>query len=63
MRIEMFPCPHCAAEFDTFKSLEYHLRAKHGDAPERDSYRCVTCDADFMAEAQWLEHVRERHSP
>ncbi len=61
MRSEMFPRPQCAAEFDTFESLEYHLRTRHGGAPERDSYRCTTCDADFMAEAGWLGHLRTKH--
>ena len=58
MRIQMFPCPYCEAEFDSLESLEYHLRAMHRDAVPCDSYRCVTCHAEFMSHMAWLDHMR-----
>ena len=62
MRIQMYPCPHCAAEFDSFKSLENHLKAAHVEALSSKPFRCVTCDAEFLAQAEWLAHVEDEHS-
>jgi uncharacterized C2H2 Zn-finger protein len=61
MRIQMHPCPHCAAEFDSFKSLEHHLKVTHVEALTSAPFRCVTCDAEFLAQAEWLDHTREGH--
>ena len=54
----MYPCPHCAAEFDSLKSLEYHLGAAHDPTLASDKFRCTTCDAEFMAQAEWLDPAR-----
>jgi DNA-directed RNA polymerase subunit RPC12/RpoP len=61
MSMQMYPCPHCKAELDSLKSLEYHLGAMHADALPSEKYRCVTCDAEFVAEAEWLDQVHEGH--
>ena len=61
MRMQMYPCPHCAAEFDTFDSLEHHLKVAHVESLQSAPYRCVTCDAEFLAQAEWLDHVRDGH--
>ena len=63
MSFQMFPCPHCPAEFDSLKTLEHHLGAAHRDAgavPSR-KFRCVTCDEEFMAQMEWLDHPRNAH--
>ena len=59
MTMQMYPCPHCAAEFDTFKTLEHHLAAAHDEALPSEKFRCSTCDAEFMAQAEWLDHACE----
>lgn len=59
--MQMYPCPHCPAEFDSLKSLEHHLGAMHDQTPQSDKFRCVTCDAEFMAQAEWLTHLHEDH--
>ena len=61
MSMQMYPCPHCAAEFDSLKSLEHHLGAMHDPALKTDSYRCHTCDAEFREQAKWLDHIHEEH--
>ncbi len=63
MTMHMFPCPHCPADFDSLRSLEYHLRAMHSAAMPSAPYRCVTCDAEFMAQAEWLDHMHDDHEP
>ena len=57
----MYPCPYCAAEFDCFKSLEQHLKAAHSDALPCEPFRCATCDAEFLTQADWLDHCRSDH--
>jgi uncharacterized C2H2 Zn-finger protein len=57
----MYPCPHCAAEFDVFKSLEHHLKVAHAQSLPSQPFRCVTCDAEFVAQAEWLDHLRDEH--
>ncbi len=57
MSFQMFPCPHCRAEFDSLRSLEYHMNTMHGEPEKVDKYRCVTCDEEFLACADWLRHV------
>jgi hypothetical protein len=54
MNIQMLQCPSCAAAFDTFGAFEHHVRTAHGFAPRRHPNRCVTCDAEFMRQAEWL---------
>jgi uncharacterized C2H2 Zn-finger protein len=61
MSFQMFPCPHCPAEFDSHKSLEHHLKTAHDDAFPNAKFRCVTCDAEFMAQAEWLDHLKDEH--
>jgi uncharacterized C2H2 Zn-finger protein len=61
MRMQMFPCPHCPAVFDRLKSLEHHLKIGHDDTPPSEKFRCVTCDADFYAQAEWLTHLQDEH--
>ncbi len=61
LSMQMFPCPHCPAQFDSFKSLEHHLRAAHTETLPSSPYRCVTCDAEFMEQAEWLDHLRKEH--
>jgi DNA-directed RNA polymerase subunit RPC12/RpoP len=59
MSMQMYPCPHCAAEFDTFATLEHHLEAAHRPNLTSAKFRCSTCDAEFMAQAKWLDHACE----
>jgi uncharacterized C2H2 Zn-finger protein len=59
--MQLFPCPHCPAKFDSFKSLEQHLRSTHSEAVSSAPFRCVTCDAEFMEQAEWLRHLGEEH--
>lgn len=54
MNMQMLQCPSCAAAFDTFGAFEHHLRSAHRSAPRRHRNRCVTCDAEFMRQAEWL---------
>lgn len=61
MSMQMYPCPHCPAKFDTLKSLEHHLGAMHDETLETHSYRCQTCDAEFVKQAEWLDHLHEKH--
>jgi uncharacterized C2H2 Zn-finger protein len=61
MSFQMFPCPHCPAEFDSLKTLEHHLKASHDDALPNEKFRCVTCDAEFMAQVEWLDHLKDEH--
>jgi hypothetical protein len=58
MSLEMHPCPHCPAEFDSLRSLEHHLKTYHDDAQPADKFRCTTCDAEFMQQMEWLVHER-----
>jgi hypothetical protein len=62
MSLEMFPCPHCPAEFDSLKSLEYHLGAMHVESLPDERFRCTTCDAGFMSQMEWLDHVQDAHA-
>jgi uncharacterized C2H2 Zn-finger protein len=57
----MHPCPHCPAQFDSLKSLEHHLGASHNERLPDEKFRCTTCDAEFMAEVEWLDHVEDEH--
>jgi hypothetical protein len=59
MGFQMHPCPHCPAEFDSLKSLEHHLKTGHNETLPDERFRCVTCDAEFMAQVEWMDHVRE----
>ena len=61
MTMQMFTCPQCGAEFDKFESLDHHLFKTHKGGLESHKFRCVTCDAEFMAEAEWLTHERSAH--
>jgi uncharacterized C2H2 Zn-finger protein len=61
MSLAMHPCPHCPAAFDSLKSLEHHLKAAHNDALPSEKFRCSTCDAEFMAQMEWLDHMRDEH--
>ena len=62
MSMQMYPCPQCAAEFDTFKSLEQHLKAAHSEVLAGEKFRCTTCDAEFLACTDWLRHAEEEHT-
>ena len=63
MSFQMFPCPRCPAEFDSHRSLEHHLKTAHADAPGTGrTYRCTTCDEEFMARMDWLRHYDEEHA-
>jgi hypothetical protein len=53
--LEMHPCPHCAAGFDSLRSLEHHLKASHDQTLPNEKFRCTTCDAEFMAQIEWME--------
>jgi hypothetical protein len=33
----------------------------HDQTMPSDTFRCVTCDAEFVAQAEWLDHVRDEH--
>lgn len=59
MSFQMFPCPHCAAEFDSHKSLEHHLKTSHNEDAPSHKFRCVTCDEEFMSHMEWLGHQEE----
>ena len=61
MSFQMFPCPHCKAEFDSMRSLEHHMKTMHDETQVVEKYRCVTCDEEFMACADWLDHREEEH--
>jgi uncharacterized C2H2 Zn-finger protein len=61
MTMQMHSCPQCAAEFDTFESLEHHLRTAHSEVLVHDKYRCTTCDAEFLACSDWARHVDDEH--
>jgi uncharacterized C2H2 Zn-finger protein len=61
MTMQMHKCPRCGAKFDTFESLDQHLFETHTNGLEAHKFRCVTCDAEFKAEAEWLKHEREAH--
>ncbi|HET6494751.1 MAG TPA: hypothetical protein VFH61_05230 [Thermoleophilia bacterium] len=63
-------CPHlhekrsgCGSGlgFDTFRSLEHHLKVAHVEALPSEPFGCVTCDAEFVAQANWLDHMRDEH--
>ena len=54
-------CPRCDAEFDTCEGLDHHLFRTHTGEVETRSYRCASCDAEFLAQAEWISHVREGH--
>ena len=55
MSFQMHPCPHCPAEFDSLKSLEHHLKTGHDETLRSEKFRCVTCDAEFMSQMEWLD--------
>jgi uncharacterized C2H2 Zn-finger protein len=59
MSFQMNPCPHCPAEFDSLKSLEHHLKTQHNEVLPNEKFRCATCDAEFMAQMEWMDHVQE----
>ena len=61
MSFQMYPCPHCPAEFDSLKTLEHHLGAAHSESLPNEKFRCATCDAEFMAQAEWLDHQKDEH--
>jgi hypothetical protein len=52
--LEMHPCPHCPAEFDSLKSLEHHIKASHHEDLPNEKFRCSTCDDAFMKQVEWL---------
>ena len=54
MTMQMFTCPQCGAEFDAFETLDHHLVKTHESGIESHKFRCVTCDAEFMAQVEWL---------
>lgn len=58
MTMQLYPCPFCAARFDTFQPLEAHLKTHHDDQPDIETYRCVTCDEEFWAAMR--AHGKER---
>jgi len=62
MGFQMHPCPHCPAEFDSLKSLEHHLKTGHNEALPDEKFRCVTCDAEFMSQMEWLDHAEEHEA-
>ena len=61
MTMQMHSCPRCGAEFATCEALDHHLFRTHTGEVETHSYRCATCDAEFMGQAEWFSHVREGH--
>ena len=61
MTMQTHPCPRCGTEFDTCEALDQHLFRTHTGEVETRSYRCATCDAEFMTQAEWLSHVRGEH--
>ena len=61
MSLEMHPCHHCPAQFDSLKSLEHHLKASHSESLPSEKFRCTTCDAEFLACADWVRHVDDEH--
>jgi uncharacterized C2H2 Zn-finger protein len=61
MSLEMHPCPHCPAEFDSLKSLEHHLEASHHEVLPDEKFRCTTCDAEFMAQMEWMDPAEKEH--
>ncbi|GEM_PF-1727669 len=61
MTMKTRSCPRCAAEFVTGEALDHHLFRTHTGEVETRSYRCAVCDAEFVAAAEWLSHVREGH--
>jgi len=58
----MHPCPHCAAEFDSLRSLEHHLKTHHTETLPNEKSRCTTCDEEFLSQMTWLHHVSEHES-
>ena len=61
MRMQMFPCPHCPAGIDRLKSLVRHLKVGHDGMLPSEKSRCVNCDADVHADAEWLTHLQDQH--
>ena len=63
MTIQMFGCVSCSAEFDTFAALEQHVHYAHPEfAAKTHSYRCVTCDKQFVEGVELGLHIAEhRH--
>jgi uncharacterized C2H2 Zn-finger protein len=61
MTMQIRSCPRCDAEFDTCEALDHHLFRTHTGEVETHSYRCACCDAEFLAQAEWISHVREGH--
>ena len=60
MSMQLYPCPYCRAEFDTFRVLEHHVGSSHAGRRHADNpYRCTTCDADLVAQMEWLRDYRE----
>ena len=57
MSLEMHPCPHCNAEFDSLHSLEHHLKASHHETLPNEKFRCTTCDEEFMSQMTWLKET------
>ena len=62
MSFQMHPCPHCPAEFDSLKSLEHHLKTGHDETLPNEKFRCVTCDAEFMSQMEWLDHAGDHQT-
>lgn len=60
MTMQLYPCPYCRADFDTFATLEHHLAASHTGKRQAAPRRCVTCDAGLIAQMEWLRDYRER---
>ena len=61
MTTHMHSCPRCEAEFATCEALDNHLFRTHTGDVETRSYRCATCDAEFLAQTEWVLHVRAGH--
>ena len=60
MTMQLYPCPYCRTDFDTFRTLEHHLSVSHAERRHGDPYRCVTCDADLISQMEWLREYRSK---
>lgn len=50
-----YPCPVCGKRYNVRKSLQCHIRYKHGPGLK---YRCDTCGKGYASKSTFAEHVQ-----
>lgn len=60
MTIQVYPCPHCKAEFHTLGTFRRHLASNHGEPSALHKDRCSTCDDRLVADMAWLDEEPKR---